>query len=116
MAYLKATPDEKMYSDYLHVVQEAEKEEAMEPSHSQTADSTSKPKAMSFFSLQKLTGTQPAKTPAVWVTHMEKESTDKEGGAGSEDPNGIEGMTGIHSTPCQSSEGCSAGGEMLLPL
>ena len=38
-----------MYSDYLWAVKEAEKEEAMEPSHSQTADSTSKPKVMSFF-------------------------------------------------------------------
>ena len=51
VAYLKASADEKMYSDYLHALQEAEKEEVMEPSHSQTADSTSKPKVMSFFPL-----------------------------------------------------------------
>ena len=65
VAYLKASTNEKMYSDYLQAVREAEKEEAMEPSCSQTADSKNKPKMMSFFSLQKLEGTQPARTPAV---------------------------------------------------
>ena len=49
VAYLKVSTNEKMYSDYLQAVRKAEKEEAMEPSHSQTTDSTSKPKAMSFF-------------------------------------------------------------------
>ena len=33
VAYLKATPDEKTYSDYLHAACEAEKEETMGPSH-----------------------------------------------------------------------------------
>ena len=33
MAYLKASAHEKMYSDYLKAAREAEKEEAMEPSH-----------------------------------------------------------------------------------
>ena len=65
----------------------------MEPSHSQTADNTSKPKAISFFPLQNLKGTQPARIPAVWVAHLEEESADKEGGVESEDPNGIEGVT-----------------------
>ena len=51
VAYLKASTNEKMYSNYLWAAREAEKEEAMEPSHSQTADSTSKPKVMSFFPL-----------------------------------------------------------------
>ena len=32
VAYLKASTNEKMYSDYLQAVREAEKEEAMEPS------------------------------------------------------------------------------------
>ena len=57
VTYLKASANEKMYSDYLQTVREAEKEEVMEPSCSQTANSTSKPKAMSFFPLQKLKGT-----------------------------------------------------------
>ena len=94
----------------------AQKEEGMGPSHSQTVDSTSKPKVMSFFLLQKLKGIQPTKTLAVWVAHLEEESTDKEEGIESEDPDGIESITGIHSVPYQSSEGCSAGGETLLPL
>ena len=51
VAYLKASTNKKTYSDYLWAAREAEKEEAMEPSHSQTADNTSKPKAMSFFPL-----------------------------------------------------------------
>ena len=93
VAYLKARTNEKMYSDYLWAVREAEKEEVMEPSHSQTADSTSKPKTMSFFPLWKLKGSQPVKTPAVWVVHLEEESTNNEEGAENEDPSGIEGVT-----------------------
>ena len=91
VAYLKGSTNEKTYSDYLWVARETEKEEAMEPSHSQTANSTSKPK-MSFFPLQKLKGTQPARDPAVWVSHLEEESTDKEEGAESEDQDGIKGV------------------------
>ena len=49
VAYLKASTNEKMYSDYLWAVREAEKEEAMEPSCSQTADNTTKPRVMTFF-------------------------------------------------------------------
>ena len=92
VAYLKASTTEKTYSDYLWEVREAEKE-VMEPPHSQMADSKGKPKVMSFFPLWKLKGTQPARTPAVWVAHLEEESTDKEEGPESEDPDGIEGIT-----------------------
>ena len=49
---------------------------------------------MSFFQLWKLKGNQPIKTPAVWVAHLEHDSADKEEGAKSDDPNGIEGMVG----------------------
>ena len=49
---------------------------------------------MSFFPLQKLKGIRHVKTPAVWVAHLEKDGTDKEEGTESDDPNGIEGMTG----------------------
>ena len=49
VAYLKASTNDKTYSDYLQAVREAEKEEVMEPSHSQTADNTSMPKVTSFF-------------------------------------------------------------------
>ena len=93
VAYLKASTNEKMYLDYLWAAREAEKEEAMEPSRSQMADNPTKPKVTSFFPLPKLKGTQPIKTPAVWVMHLEEDSTDKEEGAKSDDPNGIEGMT-----------------------
>ena len=65
MAYLKATPDEKTYSDYLWAEREAEKEKEMEQSHGHTDGSPANPKAMSFFPLRKLKGTQPTKTPAV---------------------------------------------------
>ena len=58
-ACLKASAGEQRYSDYLCTAWEAEKEEAMELSHSQTVDSTSKPAVMSIFPLWKLKGTQP---------------------------------------------------------
>ena len=57
VAYLKASANEKTYSDYLQPAREAKKEEAMESSCSQTADKPSKPKVMSFFPLRKLKGT-----------------------------------------------------------
>ena len=93
VAYLKTSTNEKTYSHYLWAVREAKTEEAMEPSCSQAADSTCKPMVMSFFPLQKMKGTQPARSPAVWVVHLEEDSTDKKEGTKSEDPNGIEGMT-----------------------
>ena len=92
VAYLKATPNEKTYSDYLHATWEAEKE-TMEPSHGHTADSPAKPKVMSFFPLRKLKGIQPIKTPAVWLAHLEEEAPDNKEGTDSEDPDGLDGMT-----------------------
>ena len=65
----------------------------MEPSHSQTTDKTSKPKVTSFFSLQKLKGTQPTRTPTVRGVHLEEEGSDDEVGAESKDPDGISGVT-----------------------
>ena len=65
VAYLKANTHEKMYSNYLQAARGAEKEEVMEPSCSQMADNQPKPKATSFFPLQKLKDTQLVKTPAV---------------------------------------------------
>ena len=85
--------NEKTYSDYLQALREAKKEEEMEPSWCQAADSTSNTKAMSSFPLQKLKGTQPARTPAVWAVHLEEDSVNKEEGTESEDPDGIDGMT-----------------------
>ena len=98
VAYLKASTNKMTYLDYLWAVREDGKEEVMEPSHSQTADSTSKPKAMSFVPPWKLKDTQPTKPPAVQVVHLEEEGTDKEGSTESEDPDGIKGVT-RHSEP-----------------
>ena len=93
VAYLKASGNEKMYSDYLWVAQEVEKEEVMEPSHNLPAASANKPCLTSFFTLWKLKGSQPAKTPSAWVAHLEEESTDKGDCIDSEDPDGIKGVT-----------------------
>ena len=78
VAYLKASTNEKTYSDYFCMAREAEKEEAMELLHNQMADNQNKPEAMSFFPLGKLKGNLPIKTAAVWVAHMEQDSADKE--------------------------------------
>ena len=79
VAYLKASPQMEMYSDYLWGMREAEKEDSMEPSQSQTANNTAKPKVTSFFPLQKPKGTQPAvKIPAVCLAHLEEESAEKD--------------------------------------
>ena len=90
---LKAITNEKTYSDYLWVVWEVEKEEMMETSWSSATASTSKPRAPSFFPLQKFNGSQLAQTPSVWMAHLEEKSTDEEEGIDNEDPDGIEGMT-----------------------
>ena len=81
VAYLKASGNEKTYSDYLQAARKAEKEKVMEPSHSQTTNKPSKPKVMRFCPLQKLLVTQPTKNPAVRVTHLEEEDSNKEVGA-----------------------------------
>ena len=64
VAYLKASANEKMYSDYLQAAREAEEEEVMEPLNSSQLINQANPR-MSFFPLQKLKGTQPTKTPAL---------------------------------------------------
>ena len=93
VAYLKASATEKMYSDYLQVARGAEKEKVMEPCCSQTTNKMSKPKATSFFPLQKLKSTQPTKTPAIRAVHLEEEGSDEKAGTESKDPDGINGVT-----------------------
>ena len=93
VAYLKASPQEKMYSNYLQAVGEAEKEDCMEPSKSHTLHNTAKPKLTSFFPLWKLKGTQPmVKIPAICLGHLEEESAKRDEAVDSEDPDGIEGV------------------------
>ena len=93
VAYLKASPQDKMYSDYLWTAREAKKEDSMEPSQSQTTNKTVKPKVTRFFPLQKLKGIQPlVKTPAVCLAHLEEENTEEDEEIHSEDPDGIKGV------------------------
>ena len=96
VAYLKASPQEKTYSDYLWAAGETEKEDSMELSQSpqsQATNNAAKPKVTSFFPLQKLKGTQPrVKTPAMHLAHLEEESAKKDEEVESEDPDGIDGV------------------------
>ena len=116
VAHLKVTPNEKTYSDYLCAAQEAE-EETVEPSHGHTADSLAKPKAVNFFPLQMLKGTQPTKTPAVQLANLEEEATDDEEGTDSEDPDGLDGMTEEFMVClAKAVKDAQQGREMLLPL
>ena len=90
VAYLKASANEKRYSDYLQVARKADKEEVMESSCSPTTNKPSKPKATNLFHLQKLKGTQPTKILAIRVVHLEEEGSEKEAGIESKEPDGIE--------------------------
>ena len=97
VAYLKASLQEKTYSDYLWVAREVEKEESMELSRnpwSQAVDNTTKPKATSFFPLQKLKVNQPvSKMATVSLVHLEEESAKRDEEVEIEDPNSINGVT-----------------------
>ena len=98
VAYLKAGPQVRMYSDYLRATREAKEEDLIElsrSSRSQLTDSPSKPRTTSFFPLRKLKGNQPfPKKPAIWLTQLDEE---EDAGNGedpeSNDPDGIEGVT-----------------------
>ena len=97
VAYLKAGPQVRMYSDYLRAAREAEKEDSIKLSQSsriQTADGPSKPRTTSFFPLRKLKGNQPfSKKPAIWLAQPEEEGADDEEDPESDEPDGIEGVT-----------------------
>ena len=97
VAYLKARPQVRTYSDYLRATREAKKEDSIELSQSsriQTADGPSKPRTTSFFLLRKLKGNQPfSKKPAVWLVQLEEEDADDGKDPESDDPDGIKGVT-----------------------
>ena len=62
VAYLKAGPQGRTYSNYLRAAREAEKEDSIELSWNpriQALDGPSKPRTTSFFPLRKLKGSQP---------------------------------------------------------
>ena len=96
VAYLKAGPQVRMYSDYLRATREAEKEDSRELSKGsrfQTANGPSKPKTTSFFLLRKLKGNQPlSKNPAICLAQLEEEDADDGVDPESDDPNGLEGV------------------------
>ena len=80
VAYLKAGPQARTYSDYLRAAREAEKEDSVKLSQSsriQTADGPSKPRTTSFFPLRKLKGNQPfPKKPTIQLVQLEEEDAD----------------------------------------
>ena len=98
VAYLKAGPQVRTYSDYLRAAREAEKEDSIELSQtpkSQATDGLSKPRAASFFPLRKLKGSQPfPKKPAICLAQLEEEDANEGEDLESDDPDGIEGVTG----------------------
>ena len=97
VAYLKAGLQVRTYFDYLRVACKAEKEDSMEFSQSprtQATDNTPKPCPSSSFPLQKLEGNQPTpKAPAVHLEHLEEECTRRDKDKGSDDSDGINGVT-----------------------
>ena len=97
VAYLKAGPQVRTYSDYLRATREAEKEDSIKLSRSsrtQTTDSPSKPRTTSFFPLRKLKGSQPfPKKPTIHLAQLEEEDTNDSEEPESNDPDGIEGVT-----------------------
>ena len=76
VAYLKAGPQVRTYSDYLRAAREAEKDDSKKlswNSRTQTVDGPPKPRTASFFPLRKLKGNQPlSKKPAVCLMHLEE--------------------------------------------
>ena len=95
VAYLKAGPQVRMYSEYLRAAREAEKEDSIESQSSriQTADGPSKPRTTSFFPLRKLKGNQPfSKRPPIQLVQLEEEDADDGEDPESDDPDGIEGV------------------------
>ena len=97
VAYLKVGPQVRMYSDYLRAAREAKKEDSIELAWNPRAppvDGPAKTRATSFFPLRKLKGNQPFnKKPAVCLAELEEEDADKGEDQGSDDPDGIEGVT-----------------------
>ena len=96
VAYLKAGPQVRTYSDYLRATREAEKEDSIELPRSSrilTTDGPSKPRTTSFFPLRKLKGSQPfPKKPTIQLAQLEEEDAVDGEDLESDDPDGIEGV------------------------
>ena len=97
VAYLKAGPQVRMYSDYLRATREAEKEDSINLSRSlrpPATDGPTRPRATSFFPLRKWKGSQLiTKKPTVCLAQLDEEDIDEGEDQESDDPNGIEGVT-----------------------
>ena len=97
VAYLKVGPQVRTYSDYLRAAREAEKEDSIELARSPRAplaDGPTKTRATSFFPLGKLKGNQPFnKKPTICLAQLEEEDADEGEDQGSDDPDGIKGVT-----------------------
>ena len=97
VAYLKAGPQVRMYSDYLRATREAEKENLIKlsrSSRSQLTDGPSKPRTTSFFPLRKLKGSQLfPKKPAMQLAQLDEEDADDGEDPESNEPDGIKGVT-----------------------
>ena len=90
VAYLKAGPQVRTYSDYLRATREAEKDsiELSQGSTFQTTNGPSKPRNTSFFPLRKLKGNQPpSKKPAICLAQLGEEDADDGNNPESGDPN-----------------------------
>ena len=96
VAYLKVGPHVRTYSDYLRATREAKKEDLIELAWSPRAplaDGPTKTRVTSFFPLRKLKGNQPFnKKPTMHLAQLE-EDTNEGKDQGSDDPDGIEGVT-----------------------
>ena len=97
VAYLKAGPQVRTYSDYLRTACEVKKEDSIElpqGPRTQTTKNPPKPRTTIFFPLRKLKGNQPLlKKPAVPVAHLEEEDTGNNEDQESDNPSRIEGVT-----------------------
>ena len=97
MAYLKAGPQVRTYSDYLRATREAEKEDSIQLIQNpriQVSDGPSKPRPTSFFPWRKLKGNQSfPKKPAIQLAQLEEEDTEDGKEQESDDLDGIEGVT-----------------------
>ena len=97
VAYLKAGPQVRTYSDYLRATREAKKEDSIELSQIPrvpATDDPSKMRATSFFPLRKLKGSQPfMKKPTVCLAQLEEEGANDGKDPESDDPDGIKGVT-----------------------
>ena len=97
VAYLKAGPQVRTYSDYLRATHETKKEDPMklpQGPRAQITDNPPKLRTTSFLPLRKLKGNQPLlKNPAVHLAHLEEEDISNGEDQESDNPGGIEGFT-----------------------